>query len=75
MIQIEGLNRRQRAIADILWTFNSRDECRKFISSLQPNWRRDAETVVELMIWAVCDECRDVAEAQHYLKPYRLTGL
>jgi hypothetical protein len=75
MIQIEGLNKRQRAIADILWSFNSRDECRKFINSLQPNWRRDAETVVELMIWAVCDECRDVAEAQHYLKPYRLTGL
>ena len=75
MIQIEGLNKRQRAIADILWSFNSKDECRKFINSLQPNWRRDAETVVELMIWAVCDECRDVAEAQHYLKPYRLTGL
>jgi hypothetical protein len=75
MIQIEGLNKRQRAIADILWSFNSRDECRKFINSLQPNWRRDAETVVELMIWAVCDECRDVAEAQHYLKPYRLTGI
>ena len=75
MIQIEGLNKRQRAIADILWSFNSREECRKFINSLQPNWRRDAETVVELMIWAVCDECRDVAEAQHYLKPYRLTGL
>ena len=75
MIQIEGLNKRQRAIADILWSFNSKDECRKFINSLQTDWRRDAETVVELMILAVCDEVDSVAEAQHYLKPYRLTGL
>jgi hypothetical protein len=76
MIQIEGLNKRQRAIADILWSFNSKDECRKFINSLQPDWRRDAETVVELMILAVCDEVEpDVALAQHYLKPFRLTGL
>jgi hypothetical protein len=75
MITIDGLNKRQRAIADILWTFNSREQCQKFIASLQPAWRRDAETVVEMMIWAVCDECQDVAEAQHYLKPYRLTGL
>ena len=72
---IEGLNKRQRAIADILWTFNSKAECDRFIASLQPVWRRDAETVIEMMIWAVCDECQDVAEAQHYLKPYRLTGL
>jgi hypothetical protein len=75
MIQIEGLNQRQRAIADILWTFNSKEQCQAFIKSLQPEWRRDAETVVELMILAVTDEVEDdVAEAQHYLKPYRLTG-
>ena len=74
MVTIDGLNRRQRAIADILWTFNSKAECDRFIASLQPVWRRDAETVIEMMIWAVCDECQDVAEAQHYLKPYRLTG-
>jgi len=75
MITIDGLSRRQRAIADILWSMGSKAECDKFVASLQPAWRRDAETVIELMILAVCDECQDVAEAQHYLKPYRLTGL
>jgi hypothetical protein len=75
MITIDGLNKRQRAIADILWSMGSRAECNRFIASLQPAWRRDAETVIEMMIVAVCDECQDVAEAQHYLKPYRLTGL
>jgi hypothetical protein len=75
MITIDGLNKRQRAIADILWSMGSKAECDRFIVSLQPAWRKDAETVIEMMILAVCDECQDVAEAQHYLKPYRLTGL
>lgn len=74
MIQIEGLNKRQRAIADILWMMKSKEDCQRFIASLDPATRRDAETVVEMMILAVCDEIDSVAEAQHYLKPYRLTG-
>jgi hypothetical protein len=53
----------------------SKAECDKFVASLQPAWRRDAEIVIEMMILAVMDECDDVAEAQHYLKPFRLTGL
>ena len=75
MVTIEGLSRRQRAIADILWSMGSKAECDRFIASLQPAWRRDAEIVIEMMILAVCDEVDSVAEAQHYLKPYRLTGL
>ncbi len=74
MIQIEGLNKRQRAIADILWMMNSKEDCLKFIASLDAQTRRDAELVVTMMILAVCDEVEDVALAQHYLKPYRLTG-
>ena len=74
-IQLEGLTQRQRKIADILWMMNGRDQVNGFIASLQGDFRRDAETVVEMMILATCDECRDMAEAQHYLKPYRLTGL
>jgi hypothetical protein len=75
MIQIEGLTRRQRAIADVLWLMNSKEDCQRFVASLEPATRRDAETVVEMMILAVCDEVEDVALAQHYLKPFRLTGL
>jgi hypothetical protein len=75
MIQIEGLTPRQHKIADMLWMMNSKEECHRFIASLEPATRRDAEIVVEMMILAVCDEVEDVALAQHYLKPYRLTGL
>ena len=75
MVSIEGLNHRQRAIADVLWSMGSKAECDRFIASLEPGLRRDAETVIEMMILAVCDEVDDVALAQHYLKPFQLTGL
>jgi hypothetical protein len=74
-IKIEGLSERQRKIADIMWMMNSKESVQGFIRSLSQPMRQDAETVMEMMILAVCDECEDVAEAQHYLKPYRLTGL
>jgi hypothetical protein len=35
----------------------------------------DAYVVREMMLAEVYDGIDDVAEAQHYLKPFRLTGL
>jgi hypothetical protein len=62
-IQIEGLNKRQRAIADVLWLMNSREDAERFITSLEPQTRRDAEIVVQMMILAVIDECDTVDES------------
>ena len=45
-IQIEGLNKRQRAIADVLWMMNTKADALRFIASLEPQTRRDAETVI-----------------------------
>lgn len=72
MIRIEGLNKRQRAIADIMWMMNSKAECQRFIASLEPATRRDAETVVEMMIWAVCDEVESTQEARVLLDKFTL---
>ena len=73
-IQIEGLNHRQRALADVLWLMNSKEDCQRFIASLHPTMRREAETVVEMMILAVCDEVDTVAESQQILSKFRLTS-
>jgi hypothetical protein len=62
-IQIEGLSKRQRAIADVLWLMNSREDAERFITSLEPQTRRDAEIVVQMMILAVIDECDTVDES------------
>jgi hypothetical protein len=62
-IQIEGLNKRQRAIADVLWLMNSKADALRFIASLEPQTRRDAETVIEMMQLAVIDECESIDDS------------
>jgi hypothetical protein len=62
-IQIEGLNKRQRAIADVLWLMNSKADALRFIASLEPATRQDAETVIEMMQLAVIDECETIDDS------------
>ena len=59
-IEITGLNKRQRAIADVLWMMNTKADALRFIASLEPQTRRDAETVIEMMQLAVIDECESI---------------
>ena len=56
MITIEGLNKRQRAIADVLWMMNGQEAVMSFIKSLEPDTQRDALTVLDMMVAAVMDE-------------------
>ena len=72
-IQIEGLSPRQRALADIIWTFNGLPEVTGFIHSLKGEHRQDAVTVLEMMVAAVMDECNEVEESTlKELDKYRL---
>ena len=66
-IEILGLSKRQRALADILWSMNSKEDCHRFIASLDPLTRRDAETVVDMMILAVIDQVDHVDQAQEVI--------
>ena len=62
-VEIQGLNHRQRALADVLWLMNSREDVQKFIKALHPTMRADAETVLELMVLATIDEVETVDPA------------
>ena len=62
-IQITGLNKRQRAIADVLWLMNSKEDALRFIASLEPRTRMDAETVILMMQLAIIDECDTVDDS------------
>jgi hypothetical protein len=62
-VQITGLSKRQRAIADVLWMMNTREDAERFIASLEPTTRRDANTVVEMMQLAIIDEIDSVDES------------
>ena len=59
-IQIEGLNKRQKILADILWNAGSISQVRQFINALPDNDKRDAKVIMELMVLAILDEVTTV---------------
>ena len=61
-ITVEGLNSRQRKLADMLWSCESQEDVRKFIAGLPAEYKREAETVHELMIASVWDTQEDVSD-------------
>jgi hypothetical protein len=67
MITIEGLSKKQRALADILWAMDGTEQVHAFIAALHPKDRKDAKTVCEMMILACIDECEDVEIAEQVL--------
>ena len=59
-ITIEGLNARQRVLADIIWSFDDRKGINTFIRSLPTIQLQDeAKAIVELMILAAVEQCYD----------------
>jgi len=73
MISIDGLNKKQRALADIMWAMNGREQVEAFIKALHPKDRQDAETVVEMMIVSFLDEVENTQEANQVIQRFRLT--
>lgn len=59
-ITIEGLNARQRVLADIIWACNTRAQINTFIKSLPTvDLQDEAKAIVELMILATVEQCYD----------------
>ena len=56
MIEITGLSKRQKVLADILWTFNEWDEVERFMNTLPMRDRIDCEGIVELMRLALVEQ-------------------
>jgi hypothetical protein len=73
MIKIEGLNKKQKLLADIIWALDSQEQVQTFIASLPPKDRRQAQTVTELMILAFLDEVEDTQEAKRVIDKFKLT--
>ena len=59
-ITIEGLNARQRVLADIIWACDTRKQINAFIRSLPTVQLQDeANAIVDLMIMATVEQCYD----------------
>lgn len=59
-IQIEGLNKRQKILADILWGARSISQVRMFLNSLPDQDKKDAKLIMELIQLAILDEIETV---------------
>jgi vacuolar-type H+-ATPase subunit I/STV1 len=62
MITVEGLSKRQRVFADIIWGLNSQAQVDAFIQTLPKAQKLEAEAVVEMLILAVIDEVDTIDE-------------
>lgn len=69
-IQIEGLNRKQMALADIMWAISSQEGVEAFIGTLPKADQHDCRTIIELMKMAFADEITDTTDAQEVLKQF-----
>ena len=70
-MDIQFKTHQQTVIADLLWNCETDRE----VNVVLRIFGLDAYIVKEMMLAEVYDDVDDVALAQHYLKPFRLTGL
>lgn len=61
-IQLQGLSKRQHALAELLWNCDSQAAVEQLKRSLPGDTRKDAETVHQLLIAAVIDQYEAVTE-------------
>jgi hypothetical protein len=69
-IELHGLTSKQKALADIMWTIDSKDGVENFIATLPRSDQRDCRTIIELLQLAFADEITDVTEAREMLSKY-----
>ncbi len=62
MITIEGLNKKQRLLADIIWSLDTQDQVQAFIRTLPERDRREAQLVTQMMILAFIDEVDSIED-------------
>ena len=78
-ITLNGLNARQKVLADILWSFEEWTDCEKFINSLPKRERAEAEGIVEMMRMETVEAYRremgltNTPEADRVISKFRLT--
>jgi hypothetical protein len=56
MIQLEGLGRLDRELADRLWSMQSQEEILAWTGTLPRRLRQRVEVLTALMVWALIDE-------------------
>ena len=78
-IKLEGLNARQRVLADILWSIEEWSDTERFIATLPKREKAECESIVEMMKMELVEGYRkgmgisDTPEADQVIDQFRLT--
>jgi hypothetical protein len=67
---IEGLTKRQRALADVMWGLDSAEDVMSFISSLPLDQQKEARVVMTMMTWAMLDTVDETNLANEALQKF-----
>jgi hypothetical protein len=57
--ELQGLNARQKFLADIMWQLEEYDQVQAFIATLPDREACEAESIIEMMRMAVVEQCYD----------------
>ena len=78
-IKLDGLNKRQRVLADIMWAIEEWDDVERFIATLPKRERIECEGIVEMMKMELVEGYRkgmnieNTQEANKVIDKFRLT--
>lgn len=73
MIQIHGLNRRQRTLAAVLWALDTVDQVENFVKTLPDRDQKDCRAIMQVMVLeSIDDDLQDVRQAADILNQFRL---
>jgi 23S rRNA C2498 (ribose-2'-O)-methylase RlmM len=61
-ITLHGLTKQQYQIADMIWSCASQEDVDRLIRNLPQAYRRDAQTIHQLMIAAVMDQHEEITD-------------
>jgi DNA-binding transcriptional regulator PaaX len=82
-IKLEGLNARQKVLADILWSIEEWSDAERFIATLPKREKAECQSIVEMMKMELVETYRkgmaedgmlpDNLEAKRVIDQFRLT--
>jgi hypothetical protein len=78
-IKLEGLNARQKVLADIMWAIPEWDDVERFIATLPKRERAECESIVDMMKMELVEQYRagmeieNTQEADKVIDRFRLT--
>jgi hypothetical protein len=72
MIELYGLNAKEMALADIMWSISDRDGIESFIATLPKSEARTCRVLIELMQLAFLDEITNTQDASRVIDRFRI---